>query len=140
MRESRSTAGTGHAPGASSAVSSAGSAPAVGKRTAVEAIQSTGAARAGAAVQRKAPGDPPGPGRGPPAGKVAQSHSFAVPQIPPLAPIPDAVNRNQVINQTYHVIDAAMTGYLGDPLVANWYTYGQHASREAGTEIRALQE
>jgi len=32
-----------------------------------------------------------------------------------------------------------MTGYLGDPLVANWFTFGQHASREAGTQIRSLQ-
>jgi hypothetical protein len=99
-----------------------------------------GLAGPGAAIQRKGPTDPPGPAAEPPAGRVAQGHSFAVPVIPPLAPIPDAVNRNQVINQTYHVIDGAMTGYLGDPLVANWYTYGQHASREAGTEIRALQE
>ncbi|HEX3765982.1 MAG TPA: DUF4157 domain-containing protein [Kofleriaceae bacterium] len=99
-----------------------------------------GAVGAGAAIQRKGPTDPPGPGTEPPAGRTAQTHTFAVPEIPPLAPIPDAVNRNQVINQTYHAIDTAMTGYLGDPLVANWYTYGQHASREAGTEIRALQE
>lgn len=102
---------------------------------------STAAGVTGAgAIQRKGPADPPGPAAEPPAGQVAQAHSFAVPAIPPLAPIPDPVNRNQVINQTYHAIDAAMTGYLGDPLVANWYTYGQHASREAGTEIRALQE
>jgi hypothetical protein len=101
---------------------------------------STAAGVTGAgAIQRKGPADPPAPAE-PPAGQVAQAHSFAVPAIPPLAPIPDPVNRNQVINQTYHAIDGAMTGYLGDPLVANWYTYGQHASREAGTEIRALQE
>jgi hypothetical protein len=99
-----------------------------------------GIAGAGAAIQRKQPAEPSGPAPEPPAGQVAQAHSFAVPPIPDLAPIPDPVNRNQVINQTYHAIDAAMTGYLGDPLVANWYTYGQHASREAGTEIRALQE
>src|SRR4051812_28192736 len=100
---------------------------------------STAASVTGGAIQRRGPTDPPAPAE-PPAGQTAQAHSFAVPAIPPLAPIPDAVNRNQVINQTYHVIDAAMTGYLGDPLVSNWYTYGQHASREAGTEIRALQE
>lgn len=94
----------------------------------------------GAAIQRKGPTDPPGPAAEPPAGKVAQGHSFAVPAVPPLAPIHDPVHRNQVINQTYHQIDTAMTGYLGDPLVSNWFTYGQHASREAGTEIRALQE
>ena len=98
------------------------------------------AAGAGAPVQGKGivqlrPGDP----NDPPAGRVAASHSFAVPPVIPIAAIPDAVNRNQAINQSYHVIDAAMTGYLGDPLVANWYTFGQHASREAGTQIRNLQ-
>lgn len=92
----------------------------------------------GAAIQKKGPTDPPAPAE-PPAGKTAQAHTFTVPAITPLGPIPDAVNRNQVINQTYHQLDTAMTGYLGEPLVANWYTYGQHASREAGTEIRALQ-
>ena len=100
----------------------------------------SGRAGAGAAIQRKGPADPAGPAPEPPAGQTAQGHTFAVPPVPPLAPIPDAVDRNQVINQTYHAIDTAMTGYLGDPLVSNWYTYGQHASREAGTEIRALQE
>ena len=47
--------------------------------------------------------------------------------------------RNQQINQSYHAFDAAMSQYLGDPLVSNWCTYGQHASREAGTQIRNLQ-
>ncbi len=75
----------------------------------------------------------------PPAGAVAASHSFAVPAIADLNKIPDAVNRNQTINQTYHQLDTALTGYLGDPLVANWFTFGQHASREAGTQIRSLQ-
>jgi len=76
----------------------------------------------------------------PPAGAVAASHTFGVPTITDLNTIPDAVMRNNTINQTYHQIDAAMTGYLGDPLVANWFTFGQHASREAGTQIRSLQE
>ena len=91
---------------------------------------SAGAAGAAGAVQLK--GEPP-------AGQVAQGHTFAVPAITDLNTIPDAVNRNNTINQTYHQIDAAMTGYLGDPLVANWFTFGQHASREAGTQIRSLQ-
>lgn len=85
-------------------------------------------------------GDAPVQGRDLPAGVVAHAHTFSVPTITDLNTIPDAVNRNQVINQTYHAIDAAMTGYLGDPLIANWFTFGQHASREAGTQIRSLQE
>ena len=32
-----------------------------------------------------------------------------------------------------------MSSYLGVPLVANWCTFGQHASREAGEQIRNLQ-
>ncbi len=75
----------------------------------------------------------------PRAGVVAARHSFTVPPVVPIARITDPVARNHAINQSYHVIDAAMTGYLGDPLVANWFTFGQHASREAGTQIRNLQ-
>ncbi len=74
-----------------------------------------------------------------PAGQVASAHTFTVPTVTDLSKIPDPVNRNQAINTSYHAIDRAMTGYLGDPLVSNWFTYGQHASREAGTQIRNLQ-
>lgn len=74
-----------------------------------------------------------------PAGQVASAHTFTVPAVTDLSRIPDPVNRNQAINTSYHAIDRAMTGYLGDPLVSNWFTYGQHASREAGTQIRNLQ-
>jgi Domain of unknown function (DUF4157) len=74
-----------------------------------------------------------------PAGQVASAHTFTVPTVTDLSRIPDPVNRNQAINTSYHAIDRAMTGYLGDPLVSNWFTYGQHASREAGTQIRNLQ-
>jgi|GEM_PF-3585239 len=100
---------------------------------------STAAASGATVVQRK---DPPAGGATPepPAGVTAAAHTFSVPSIPDLNKIPDAVNRNNTINQTYHQIDSAMTGYLGPPLVANWFTYGQHASREAGTQIRSLQE
>lgn len=90
---------------------------------------STAAAASTGAIQKKDA----------PAGQVAQAHTFAVPAITDLNTIPDAVNRNNTINQTYHQIDTAMTGYLGEPLVANWFTFGQHASREAGTQIRSLQ-
>src|SRR5260370_789283 len=131
MRESRGAAGTDLQPGSSSGAP----AHAVGKRTAVEAIQLAGAPGAaapadpavvaapaleaeadrpgelaaqglsagagstaagvtgGGAIQRKTPTDPPGPAPEPPAGQVAQAHSFAVPPIPDLSMIPDAVNR-----------------------------------------------
>ena len=76
---------------------------------------------------------------GPPAGVVAARRTFSVPPVVDIGRIADPTARNHAINQSYHVIDAAMTGYLGDPLVANWFTFGQHASREAGTQIRNLQ-
>lgn len=124
MRDYRDTGGSEPSTGGGTAAQAA-----PGKRTLVDTIARTPAP--GGAVQLK--GDPP-------AGQVATAHTFAVPTITDLNTIPDAVNRNNTINQTYHQIDAAMTGYLGDPLVANWFTFGQHASREAGTQIRSLQE
>jgi Domain of unknown function (DUF4157) len=135
QREGRVSAGQGQGKGA--AVVADASLEAEADRHGELAAQglpagngSTASAGAGAAVQLK--GEPP-------AGQVAQAHTFAVPAITDLNTIPDAVTRNHTINQTYHQIDAAMTGYLGDPLVANWFTFGQHASREAGTQIRSLQ-
>ena len=47
--------------------------------------------------------------------------------------------QSPAINQRYHAFDTAMSDYLGQPLVANWCTCGQHASREAGEQIRNLQ-
>ena len=69
----------------------------------------------------------------------AQAHSFSVPPVTDIDAIHDPTLRNHAINRSYHQIDAAMTGYLGAPLVANWFTFGQHASREAGSQIRNLQ-
>jgi hypothetical protein len=94
-----------------------------------------GASGGGAAVQLKTVVQLDGP----PIRAVAASHTFAVPTVTDLNTLPDPTSRNHVINQTYHMIDTAMSGYLGDPLVSNWFTFGQHASREAGTQIRNLQ-
>lgn len=88
-----------------------------------------GAASAGGVMQLK---------RGE-ATSIAAARTFAVPGVTAIARIPDPTVRNQAINTSYHQIGAAMTGYLGPPLVANWFTFGQHASREAGTQIRNLQ-
>lgn len=153
QREGRASAGQGQAKTKGAAVVADASLEAEADRHGELAAQglpvgagTTAAAGAapGGAVQLKL--DPAGgssdasPTGAPPAGQVAQAHAFAVPVITDLNTIPDAVNRNNTINQTYHQIDTAMTGYLGDPLVANWFTFGQHASREAGTQIRSLQE
>ena len=64
--------------------------------------------------------------------------TYTVPAVVAVGRIADPVARNQAINQSYHAFDTATTAYLGDPLVSNWTTYGQHASREAGTQINNL--
>lgn len=56
-----------------------------------------------------------------------------------IASIADPVPRNHAINQSYHAFGREMAKYLGAPLVSNWCTYGQHASREAGQQINNLQ-
>lgn len=73
--------------------------------------------------------------------------TFQVPAVVPIGRIADPVARNQAINQSYHAFDGAMSGYLGlnalpngEGRVSNWCTYGQHASREAGTQIRNLDD
>lgn len=46
---------------------------------------------------------------------------------------------NATINDTYDKLDKDMTRYLGEPAVANWMTFGKYASREAGEQIRNLE-
>lgn len=46
---------------------------------------------------------------------------------------------NAHINDTYDKLDKDMTRYLGQPTVANWMTFGKYASREAGEQIRNLE-
>ena len=46
---------------------------------------------------------------------------------------------NNHINDTYDKLDKDMTRYLGEPRVANWMTFGKYASREAGEQIRNLE-
>ena len=47
---------------------------------------------------------------------------------------------NAVINQTYHHLSAGLDRYLGEPSLPNWMTFGQYASREAGTQIDSLED
>lgn len=67
--------------------------------------------------------------------------TYAVPPVVDLLTLPDPVARNGAINASYHAFGASMTTYmgggdpLGAPVLANWCTYGQHASREAGAQI-----
>lgn len=62
-----------------------------------------------------------------------------VPAVVGVASIRDPVARNHAINQSYHAFGREMAVYQGSPLVSNWCTYGQHASREAGQQINNLQ-
>lgn len=62
-----------------------------------------------------------------------------VPSVVNVAGIADPVHRNHAINQSYHQFDREMVKYTGNPVVCSWVTYGQHASREAGRQIRNLQ-
>ncbi|MEO1448349.1 MAG: hypothetical protein AAFV07_02415 [Bacteroidota bacterium] len=66
--------------------------------------------------------------------------SFTVPRVRPIRRVSDPVRRNNHINRSYHEFGRVMSEYLGSPLLANWCTYGQHASREAGAQIRNLSE
>ncbi len=82
----------------------------------------------------------PRPAPAPVAAPVQVPVAIAVPRVVNVGRIADTVARNQAINQSYNALDTAMTAYLGGPNVSNWTTYGQHASREAGTQIRNLDE
>ena len=71
-----------------------------------------------------------------------QPVTVAVPAVQNIGAITDTVARNHAINQSYHTIDTSMEAYahpLDGERVSNWYTYGQHASREAGVQIRNLE-
>ena len=47
---------------------------------------------------------------------------------------------NATINQTYHHLSGGLNRYLGEPSLPNWMTFGQYASREAGTQIDSLED
>ena len=47
---------------------------------------------------------------------------------------------NAHINRTYHQLSGTLDRYLGEPSLPNWMTFGQYASREAGTQIDSLED
>jgi hypothetical protein len=94
---------------------------------------------AGGQLADASQGQVAGGGGDTPAATTAPPISYSVPGVQNVAAIANPVARNQAINQSYHAFDSAMSAYLGQPLVSNWCTYGQHASREAGAQIRNLQ-
>lgn len=63
-------------------------------------------------------------------------------EAPAWAPGADGVSgtdANAAINNTYDKLDKDMSRYLGEPAVASWMTFGKYASREAGEQIRNLE-
>jgi len=104
-------------------------------RTAGAAVQREGNVATGSVGQAEQ-AEQAAPAAAPPS--VAPPISYSVPGVVEIGRIANPVERNQAINQSYHAFDTAMTAYLGAPRVSNWCTYGQHASREAGAQIRNL--
>lgn len=71
-----------------------------------------------------------------PAGGIAPPPvAFRVPQVIDTARFADPAARNAAINASYHEFDVALTAYLGQPFVANWATFGKHASAHVGNEM-----
>ncbi|MDB5099039.1 MAG: hypothetical protein JWM80_3460 [Cyanobacteria bacterium RYN_339] len=49
------------------------------------------------------------------------------------------VRSNETITQAYAGFDQSFQGYLGEPAVANWTTFGKYASHQAGEAINQLE-
>lgn len=73
-------------------------------------------------------------------GIVPSPVAFGVPSVIDTARLPDPAARNAAINASYHELDRALTAYLGQPFVANWATFGKHASAHVGNEMAAADE
>jgi hypothetical protein len=65
---------------------------------------------------------------------------FSVPPVIDTNKFKDVGTRNQAINASYHQYDLAITAYLGEPYVANWATFGKHASAHVGNEMSSCEE
>ncbi len=66
------------------------------------------------------------------------SRSTKIPALVDLRSIPDPTNRNNAITQSYHEFGLALTAYLGEPYLSNWFTYAKYASFSFGQKIREL--
>jgi hypothetical protein len=75
----------------------------------------------------------PGASDGPPL-------DFDIPPVIDTTKFPDPGSRNIAINASYHQFDKSLTRYLGQPYVANWATFGKHASAHVGNEMAGAQE
>lgn len=66
------------------------------------------------------------------------SRPAEIPTLVDLRSIPDPTNRNNAITQSYHEFSLALTEYLGEPYLSNWFTYAKYASFSFGQRIREL--
>lgn len=66
--------------------------------------------------------------------------TFTVPVVIDTSAFATPATRNVAINTSYHQFDEALTAYLGQPFVANWATFGKHASAHVGNEMAAADE
>ena len=73
-------------------------------------------------------------------GAASRVPAVAVPGLIDITSINDPVARNNQIIAWYNMADGIMNQYLGTPQVPSWVTYGQHASFNAGTQIRNLDD
>jgi hypothetical protein len=60
---------------------------------------------------------------------------FGVPAVIDTGRFVDPGARNVAINASYQELDLVLTAYLGQPFVANWATFGKHASAHVGQEM-----
>lgn len=50
------------------------------------------------------------------------------------------LDANRELTVDYHNLDQAMTGYLGEPTLPNWMTFGKYAVNEVGRQIADLED
>jgi hypothetical protein len=66
--------------------------------------------------------------------------ALGVPAVIDTARFADPGARNVAINASYQELDLVLTAYLGRPFVANWATFGKHASAHVGQEMAEADE
>lgn len=91
------------------------------------------------ALQARVPAAASAPGAFAYAGMTVPDHRVAQGWRPG-AKGPSGIEANRAITAGYHDLDQAMTGYLGEPAIANWLTFGKYASRQAGVQIADLED
>ncbi|RZK07314.1 MAG: hypothetical protein EOO46_14810, partial [Flavobacterium sp.] len=70
--------------------------------------------------------------------KTANSLDTNLKNISSIGANQDPIERNQLLSRKYDVIDKKFTKYLGIDNVANWTTFGKHASKNFGVQLETL--